>query len=213
MSVRLAYAFDPLCGWCYGFAPAFRAVRAAFPDLPIELRFGGLVTGHRIGPYSDKRAYIEAAQERLTAVTGVSLGQAFHARILRNPRAIASSIPPCDVLLQLRSVAPLAVPDFADAIQTAHFHGGADYNDPAIYTRIANLMGLDFSPDVPFPDALSPELTAEFNATKALGVSSYPTLMILSDDKLETVQLDYRPAQQVDLLGRALAGRPHTNER
>jgi protein-disulfide isomerase-like protein with CxxC motif len=74
---RLAYAFDPLCGWCYGFGPALRATRAALLDTHVERRFGGVVTGGRIDRYFDKRACTEAAQVRLRAVTGLVPGPDF----------------------------------------------------------------------------------------------------------------------------------------
>jgi putative protein-disulfide isomerase len=209
MNPQLVYAFDPLCGWCYGFGPALRAVRAALPDLAIELRFGGLVTGGRIGPYADKRAYIEAAQVRLRAVTGLAPGSDFHARILQDPSVIASSIPPCDVLLQLRSVAPGAVPDFAEAIQTAHFRDGVDFNDPGLYDRIAGEIGLDFHPDVPRPDELRPELAAQFATTAGMGVSSYPTLFLRSDADLRPITLDYAPAGQLAAVEAALGAIAH----
>jgi putative protein-disulfide isomerase len=209
MTARLVYAFDPLCGWCYGFGPALRAVRDALPNLAVELRFGGLVTGGRIGPYAAKRAYIEAAQVRLRAVTGLAPGPGFHARILQDPSVIASSIPPCDVLLQLRSVVPGAVPDFAQAIQTAHFRDGADFNDLGLYTRIGAGMGLDFHPDVPRPDELRPELAAEFAATQDIGVSSYPTLFLRSDAGLRPITLDYAPAGQLAAVEAALGAIAH----
>lgn len=205
MTPQLVYAFDPLCGWCYGFGPAFRAVRAALPDLAIELRFGGLVTGGRIGPYADKRAYIEAAQVRLRAVTGLAPGPEFHTRILQDPSVIASSIPPCDVLLQLRRVVSGAVPDFAEAIQTAHFRDGANFNEPGLYARIAGEMGLDFHPDVPRPDELRPELATEFAVTQDIGVSSYPNLFLRSDAGLQPIRLDYAPAGQLAAVQSALA--------
>ena len=59
MRARLIYGFDPLCGWCFGFGPALRALREALPDLEIELRMGGLVTGGRIRPYIESAEYIE----------------------------------------------------------------------------------------------------------------------------------------------------------
>jgi putative protein-disulfide isomerase len=209
MTPQLVYAFDPLCGWCYGFGPAFRAVRAALPDLAIEFRFGGLVTGGRIGPYADKRAYIEAAQVRLRAVTGLAPGSDFHARILQDPSVIASSIPPCDVLLQLRRVVPGAVPDFAEAIQTAHFRDGADFNEPGLYARIAREIGLDFHPDVPRPDELRTELATEFAVTQDIGVSSYPTLFLRSDAGLRPITLDYAPAGQLAAVKAALGAIAH----
>lgn len=205
MNPQLVYAFDPLCGWCYGFGPALRAVRAALPDLAIELRFGGLVTGGRIGPYADKRAYIEAAQVRLQAVTGLAPGPDFHARILQDPSVIASSIPPCDVLLQLRSVVPGAVPDFAEAIQTAHFRDGANFNDPGLYARVTAEMEIEFHPNLPRPDELRPDLAAEFAATQDMGASSYPTLFLRSNTGLHPVELNYAPAGQLAAVEAALA--------
>lgn len=205
MTARLLYAFDPLCGWCHGFGPAFRAVRAALPDLPVSLLFGGLVTGERIGPYADKRAYIEAAQARLKTVTGVELGRDFHERILRNPSVTASSIPPCDVLLQLRARFPAALPDFAEALQTTHFRDGADYNDPGVYAQIAAGMSLDFHPDVPRPGELRPALAAEFAATRAIGVSSYPTLLLQTVGGIQEIALDYSPARQLASVRSTLA--------
>jgi putative protein-disulfide isomerase len=205
MTGRLVYAFDPLCGWCYGFGPTMRAVRAALPDLPVDLRFGGLVTDGRIGRYADMRAYIETAQVRLRKVTGLAPGPDFHARILRNPAVIASSIPPCDVLLQVRTATPCAVPDFAEALQTAHFRDGADYNDPGLYDRITTRLGLDIAPDLPLPNDLRPALAAEFNATRCLGVASYPSLFLQTADAILPVDLHYRAEEQVKAVKAKLA--------
>jgi hypothetical protein len=51
--VRLTYAFDAYCGWCYGFGPALHEFAAADAHR-IELRVlsGGLFTGSRALPTS-----------------------------------------------------------------------------------------------------------------------------------------------------------------
>jgi putative protein-disulfide isomerase len=125
MTIRLIYAFDLLCGWCYGFAPALRAVRHAFPDLPIDLRTGGLVTGERVRPFAEMAAYILNASTRLQAVTSVTLGGAFKSNILQNRSVIASSIPPCEVVRQVRERHSDRALDFAEALQIAHIKTGA----------------------------------------------------------------------------------------
>jgi hypothetical protein len=61
----LLYGFDPLCGWCYGIAPAVRAVAAAFPGLEIRLVMAGLVTGDRVGPDAAMEGHIRTASDRL----------------------------------------------------------------------------------------------------------------------------------------------------
>lgn len=204
MTARLIYAFDPLCAWCYGFGPALREVRRSFPDLPVYLRFGGLVTGRRIGPYAAMRTYIQSAQIRLHATTGRSPGAAFHDCILCDDSVTASSIPPCDALLALRAVAPEAVPDYAEALQEAHFGMGADLNEPETYAQVSQSLGLDFAPDIPRPDDLRPALEHEFAGVCTMGVSSYPTLILSVRGTNHPVPLVYAPSGQLAALRMAL---------
>ena len=43
MSKTLIYVHDPMCSWCYGFAPALAALRAGLPpDLGYRRLLGGL---------------------------------------------------------------------------------------------------------------------------------------------------------------------------
>jgi len=206
MTRRIVYAFDPLCGWCHGFGPALDALRAAFPDISVDLRLGGLVTGARIGPYAAMGPYIRGASARMTAVTGVPLGAAFFDRILGDHDIITSSIPPCDVLLQARAVDQARVPDLARAMQDAHFAHGADLNDPSVHADLAARLGLDLQPDVPGPHDLRPALAAEFAATRALGVASYPTVLVAAENRPPRgVDLSYDPAEMVGRVAAALA--------
>jgi len=197
MNARLIYAFDPLCGWCYGFAPALRALRAALPTLQIDLVMGGLVTGGRIGPYSEAADYIRAASARLEAVTGVALSEAFKAKILTDPSITSSSIPPCDALLQVRHAAPERVLDVAEAIQIAHFRDGSDLNDPATYAGIMRRLSIKLDVTLPAPTQISPALAQEFAATRALGLTSYPSLLMASGGDPRSVDLTYDPVALV----------------
>jgi len=43
---HLIYFADPMCSWCWGFAPVIEAIRQRFGDaLPIRLMMGGLRPG------------------------------------------------------------------------------------------------------------------------------------------------------------------------
>jgi len=198
MTTRLIYAFDPLCGWCYGFAPALRALRQALPALEVELRMGGLVTGDRIRPYIKSADYITTASKRLQAVTGVALGEAFKAKILTDPTIISSSVPPCHVVLQVQQAAPDRVLDVAEAIQIAHFRDGLDLNDPATYAGIMRQLEIDVTVTLPAPKDVSATLAQEFAATQALGLTSYPSLLMGNGTDLRPVDVTYDPAALVD---------------
>jgi putative protein-disulfide isomerase len=205
MTARLVYGFDPLCGWCYGFAPALRALRAALPELAIDLRMGGLVTGDRIGPYADAAAYVAGASARMTAVTGVALGPAFHARILHDPAVVASSVPPCDALVQVRAVAPESAPDMAEALQIAHFRDGRDLNDASVYADIADALGIAATFDLPGPRDVRPALAREFAAGRALGLTSFPSLLLAAGGQTRRIEVAYDPKRLVDTVRGTMA--------
>lgn len=198
MKTLLVYAFDPLCGWCYGFGGALRALREARPDLRIALRMGGLVTGDRIGPYAAAAEYIRTASVRMTTVTGAALGTGFWQNIIGNAEVVSSSIPPCDVLLQVRQKAPQRVLDLAEAIQIAHFRDGQDLNDIATYVRLFEACGLDMVPDVPAPRELRADLAEELAQSRMMGFASYPTLLLSSAHGLTAIPVSYDPKKLIE---------------
>lgn len=190
---RLLYGYDPLCGWCYGFVPALRHLRHEMPDLPIDPVMGGLVTDDRIVRYAEIADYISGASARMMQISGVALSAAFFDRILGNPDVVASSILPCAAVLKVRETAPRHAADFAAALQVAHFHEGADLNDPATLTRAAAGVGVRLDPAPDDPRRVPPALATEFAATRAMGVTSYPTLILESDGRRIPLATAYEP--------------------
>jgi putative protein-disulfide isomerase len=166
---------------------------------------GGLVTGDRIGPYADAAAYIAGASARMTAVTGVALGPAFHARILGDPAVVASSVPPCDALVQVRAVAPESAPDMAEALQIAHFRDGRDLNDASVYAEIADALGIKATFDLPAPREIRPALAREFAAGRAVGLTSFPSLLLASGGTTRRIEVAYDPNRLVDAVRGAMA--------
>ena len=176
--MRLIYGFDPLCGWCYGFAPAMRAVVAAHPDMPVTLALPGLVTGARIGPYAEMEGYIRGASDRLRAVTGRAPSEAFFAHIT-TPGVTGNSHPPIAAIAEVAEAAPEAELAFAHAICEAHFERGADLNRPETHAEIAAELGLDLRPD-PSDTARA---MSRMREDAAYGISSFPTLIVAEGDR------------------------------
>lgn len=191
-TVRLIYGHDPLCGWCWGFAPALAALRAARPALGVDLVLAGLVTGARVGPYAAMKGYIQGASGRLAAVTGRRPSPAFFDLIGRAD-VISDSAPPSAVLAAARAVAPEAVLDLADAIQDAHFDAGHALGDPETYAPILARLGLpaglaDILHD---PARVRTLAEGEFARGRALGIASFPTLILATPNGLRPVDLAY----------------------
>jgi putative protein-disulfide isomerase len=174
MADRLIYAFDPLCGWCYGIVPAMRRVARDHPDLEIDMVLPGLVTGARVGPYAEMEAYIRGASQRLRAVTGRAPSAAFF-DMIRRPGVRGDSGPPTAVLARVKSVAPARLLGVAHALTEAHFDQGADLNDPATYRDIFAALALDLEVP-PLDDRAS--IVAAWAEGRAMGITSFPTLIL-----------------------------------
>ena len=200
----LLYGFDPLCGWCYGIAPAVRAVAEAHPELEIRLVMSGLVTSDRVGPYAAMEGYIRGASDRLEAVTGRRPSPAFF-DLIRRPGVTGDSTPPATAIAQVAAAAPARALAFAHAVTEAHFDAGADLGDPATYPPLLAAH----APEVACIDIADtrPAETA-FAEGRALGISSFPTLAFASAAGIRRLPPTYRPEALVALLARHLADAP-----
>src|SRR5690606_27099081 len=71
MDKELVYFADPMCSWCYGFAPVVAAIEQHFRGrLPLRLVMGGLRAG-QTQPMRDKdRDYVRNEWVRVNAATG-----------------------------------------------------------------------------------------------------------------------------------------------
>ncbi len=169
------YGYDPICGWCYGAAPAVRAVARI---LPVKLAMSGLVVGERVGPAAAMEPYVRQASERLRAATGRAPSEAFY-RWMRSPGAVAASVPPAVAVDAVRRKRPEAAVAFAHAVTEAHYGEGMDPNDPDAYT----VLIAEHAPGVVLPDIHDPSLAeAAFAEGRRLGIRSFPTFLLERDD-------------------------------
>ncbi|WP_431046505.1 DsbA family protein [Streptomyces sp. P1-3] len=177
--VRLTYAFDAYCGWCYGFGPALRAFAAGNADrVEVRVRSGGLFTGGRAGPLS-AHPYIPAANERITQLTGAEFGAPFQA-LLADGRMVLDSAGPAVGLVALRRQVPSRQVEFAGALQRAFYRDGLDLSAPATYEVLADRLALDPRAVTGALDdpAVHAEARQDVREVRALGVEGFPTLLL-----------------------------------
>lgn len=183
MTSKLIYVYDPLCGWCFGFIGALEYVRDALPDLPIDLRLGGLVVGERVSPYANLMDFVRANAPAMQAKTGARIGEAFFEKMLPS-QTLMSSQPPNAAILAVREAAPDRTVDFTHAVQKAYFHDAADLNDAHLYPRLAEELGLEgIAFDIPGPNDTPAHLAQEYDATRSLNFQGFPSLFLQTDDQ------------------------------
>lgn len=196
---QVVYGFDPLCGWCFGLIPAWRAVRAALPDIAVDVLPGGLITGDRVGPYSRAASYIRGAAPRMAAVTGQPVSDAFFALIEGRESPVSASAPPSHALLQAPPATRL---DVAHTLQEAHFRRGENIMDAATLARL--VPGIDGQSAAAATETTEPVKSA-FARARALAITTFPSTLILKDG-VEIARIDgiYDPAEFTATLSRAL---------
>ena len=89
--VRLTYAFDAYCGWCYGYGPALREFADANADrIDLHVLSGGLFTGPRAQPIG-AFPHIPGANARISELTGVTFGDAYQRVLAEGTRVMDSA--------------------------------------------------------------------------------------------------------------------------
>ena len=192
MDARLLYVMDPMCSWCWGFAPVVEALaaQAAERGVPMQLVLGGL--------RRDQVAIDAAARVRYLGywqAVNASTGQLFNfdAGIPLGMRYDTEAA--CRAVVTVRNLdAPSAWP-MAQRIQQAFYQQGADVTLAATLVQLAEEIGI---PRIEFAEAFDSEVqhratAADFTWVQDLGIAGFPTLLAESGGRLALLTNGYQP--------------------
>ncbi len=173
---HLVYFADPMCSWCWGFAPVIKAIRAEFADrLPIRLVLGGLRPGTTKPMDGAAKASMRSHWDHVHTASG----QKFDHKFFDRPGFIYDTEPACRaVVLGRRDSMDMAL-DMLDAVHHAFYAENQDVTSTAVLAEIyASIDGDEAMFRSRFSD---PELIAEtrqdFYISQQTGVTGFPTLI------------------------------------
>lgn len=205
--MKIIYAYDPLCGWCYGVIPVLKHFVKHEPNVTIEVLPGGLFVGSPARPYQSLSNYIRQAEQNLERVTGRKPSEKFHALISRSEPIDAASERPSHAVLQVNSLAPDKALDFAHRIQELHYEDGVDLNLAETYVAVCDELGLPrLDTDAIVNASLSdPIIQQAYSKCAALGTNGYPTLYVEDDNGTVLGRLphEYEPERFLELFRNA----------
>lgn len=141
-AIRLTYLFDPLCGWCYGAAPAITRLRAA--GLSVEMVPVGLFAGSGAFAMSEGFArHAWDADQRIATLTGQPFSEAYRTRVLAQRGNRVDSGPATLALTAVRLTEPQREAEALEAIQRARYVDGLDNSVPDVIAGVLTTLGLD----------------------------------------------------------------------
>lgn len=175
----LLYIADPMCSWCWGFAPQLRRIREVLPELPVRIVLGGLAPDTEEPMPSDMRRYVQQAWDAVEATAGVSFNRDFwdgrHADIRR------STYPACRAVVLARAEDKEMA--MFDAIQRAYYLEARNPSRADVLADCSEAIGLSLGRHA-FLESLHASTTqsmleADLQLRSALGANTFPSLGLM----------------------------------
>ena len=188
---KLLYFVDPMCSWCWGFAPV---VTALAKQLPVNVIAGGLRVTETRPMTADIRHTVQGHWHKVKEYSG----QPFQFEGSLPDGFVYNSEPACRALVVGRELAPTKALAWLHRLQQAFYAEAVDITDPIELARLAAELGIDGFIEA-FESAEMREATgSDFDRRYESAVTGFPTLMLQREDRLKLVCQGYAPLTEVE---------------
>lgn len=198
MPQQLIYFADPMCSWCWGFAPVVERVRARYgARLPLRLILGGLSVGTSKALDERGKASIREHWEHVAKLAGQSFDFGFFER----EGFVYDTGPSCRAVVAARRLEPDSALDFLTHLQRSFYAENRDITERETLLAAARDFGLDGARYAAEFDSeeTRDETLAGFQITRNTGIDGYPAL--LAGDREEGfvfITLGYQPWPKIE---------------
>ena len=198
MSVIIYCVVDPMCSWCWGFAPVWREFVSEIPEsVAVVDLMGGLAPDNEAPMDSTMRQYVQDAWGAVKARTGAEFNFEFWNKC--EPKR--STYPACRAVIAAGEQASGARSLMYDAIQRAYFLEARNPSDAEALECVAGEIGLDrkqFTEDLG-SDHINRIFQLELESVAKLGVSGFPTIVVKRESPGEPARYDLLTAGFSDI--------------
>lgn len=195
---HLVYFADPMCSWCWGFAPVVQAIRERFgPALPIRLVMGGLRPWTEQAMTAHDRADVRNHWEHVHTASGQPFDFAFFDR----ERFVYDTEPPSRAVVVLRRRGMDTGLAALRRIHRAFYAENRDVTDTATLAALAAEFGVDeaaFRSEFDSEAAME-ETRGDFAIAQSAGIRGFPTLIAgdRDDDQYALVTHGFQPSASI----------------
>lgn len=173
---HLVYFADPMCSWCWGFAPVMALIRRRFrDDLPIRLVMGGLRPGTEKpmteAAKADTRSHWEHVRE--------ASGQPFDYGFFDREGFVYDTDPAARAVVLARRQDPTLALALLVRIQGAFYAQNLDVTDFGVLANLAAELGFDRGDfgALLADEGVKRETWQDYAVSQRAGVTGFPTLV------------------------------------
>ncbi len=191
----LYYAHDPMCSWCWAFAPAFESLETLLSPmvgerLQIHKLLGGLAADSDMPMPEPMRQFL---QQTWMTIQQRAPGTVFNFDFWSRCQPRRSTWPACRAVIAARTQGAGRDTAMNRAIQHAYY---LDARNPSERNTLVELAG-EIDLNVPrFAAALdAPDTRAahamEMERARRLGIQGFPGLVLVSGDRVREIRVDF----------------------
>ncbi len=194
---HLYYVHDPMCSWCWGFRPQLQIL---LEGLPNSVSYSRLLGG--LAPDTDEpmpQAMRESLQATWRTIQERVPGTEFNFEFWQRTTPRRATYPACRAVIAARALSPEAEERMILAIQHAYYLEARNPSDEQVLVSLAGAIGLDgqrFTRELR-RSSVEQELTAEIGLSRAMGVHSFPSLVLEVSGARWTLPVDYLSAENM----------------
>jgi putative protein-disulfide isomerase len=193
----LWYVADPMCSWCWGFAPVIEQVQNSYRDrLKVELLLGGLRPGTKHLLPAAQRQEILGHWQAVHRATG----QLFQFEGAMPEGFIYDTEPASRAVIVVSMLSPKAISNFFRAVQFAFYVEQKNVTSAQVLAELAGSVGLETQQFLrAFESDAARDITqSHFHRARHLGVHGFPTLVGQQGTAYTQISGGYCPFEELN---------------
>jgi putative protein-disulfide isomerase len=192
MKKELIFVLDPMCSWCWGFAPVIEQLRETQSDnYDFSLVVGGLRTkGDMVWDESSK-GYLKGHWEQVAKRTG----QPFSNVLFEKEDFEYDTYPACKAVVTVRELWGKEKSfDYLHRIQKAFYVEGRDITKLELLSKLVEETGKNVKDFEDFYQTPRAEILMQhdFSKARSMGANAFPSVVIIDEEGHMVCQKGYR---------------------
>lgn len=203
---KLYYFADPMCSWCYGFAPVMDQIIATYSHrFDIRLVMGGLRPGKLAQVTTPAVARVMRHHWREVAKM---TGQVFDERFFEREGFVYDTEPAAKAVVVMERLAPASAYAYYHEIQSAFYAKNQDITSGDILATAAEPHGVSRENFLAAlqSEQVHKETWGQFTFSGSLGIRGFPSLVLEENDQFMLLTRGYQSFDQIEKIFEKLDG-------
>jgi len=195
MQDTLIYVHDPMCSWCWGFEPTRQKIfEAVAGRMQIRRMLGGLAPDSEVPMPAAMRSMLQQTWQRIEQMIP---GTEFNFEFWQKCSPRRSTYPANRAVIAAREQGDEFDSRMTARIQRAYYLEAKNPSDESTLIELATDIGLDadlFATSL-IAESTQHKLITEIQATREMGIDSFPSLAVQKAGRLYHIALSYTDPQ------------------